>query len=298
MQQFAVQAQRVSLGRLGQFFAAGSLLTHGAVVHVVHGLVQLAALLPQAFSAILCGVVVLEQFAVGGILSQLRGAAVLLRHKEAELHRLGSAVRLGQAHCCGGAACGVLGLQLVDSCGQPGFFVGSQVTGQRRGLAQSTADRLTHDNRADARHRLAQSLGDRQVFLASGRHHSGGAGSEEVRPGGLGRQRVGQAGQQLADLAVLKIHTLESVDDAAVLHQHEVGVAAHQLRRHGVDDKVAHLVGAAEIKIHDAVTRLTAQVDQPPAGQVFAQQHAEARGRQRVFKAFFRQADAGRPAAG
>ena len=298
LQQLTVQAQRIGLGGLGQFLAAGGLLADGTVVHVVHSLVQFAALLPQAFGAVLGGVVVLQQFAVAGVLGQQRGAAVLLRHKEAELHRLGHAIRLGQAHRRGGATVGMFGLQLIDGGGKLGFFVNSQVAGQRRGLAQSAADGLPHDNRADTRHGLAQGLGDGQVLLAGSGHHGGGAGNEEVRPGGLGRQRVGQTGQQLADLAVLKIHTLEGIDDAAVLHQHQVGVASHQLRRHGVHDQVAHLVGAAEVKVDDAVARLPAQIDQAAAGQMLAQQHAEARGRKRVFKVLLGQADACRPAAG
>ena len=40
LQQLTVQAQRIGLGGLGQFLAAGGLLADGTVVHVVHSLVQ------------------------------------------------------------------------------------------------------------------------------------------------------------------------------------------------------------------------------------------------------------------
>ena len=131
LQQLTVQAQRIGLGGLGQFLAAGGLLADGTVVHVVHSLVQFAALLPQALGAVLGGVVVLQQFAVAGVLGQQRGATVLLRHKEAELHRFGHAVRLGQAHRRGGATVGMFGFQLIDGGGKLSFFVNSQVAGQR-----------------------------------------------------------------------------------------------------------------------------------------------------------------------
>ena len=71
----------------------------------------------------------------------------------------------------------------------------------------------------------------------------------------------------------------------------------HQLDRQRVGDEVAHLIGAAEIKIDDAVPRLAPQLDQTAACQVLAQQHAEARGVSGFFKAFPRQTDAGRAAA-
>ena len=122
--------------------------------------------------------------------------------------------------------------------------------------------------------------------------------SKKVRPRGLGRQRVGQTRQQLADLAVVKVHPLEGINDAPALHEHQIGVAAHQLNGQRVRDQVAHLVRAAEVKIDDAVPRLAAQLNEPPAGQVLAQQHTEARRRERVLEALLRQADAGRAAAG
>ena len=129
-------------------------------------------------------------------------------------------------------------------------------------------------------------------------HDGGGARLQKVRPRGLGRQRVGQTRQQLADLAVVKVHPLEGINDAPALHEHQIGVAAHQLDGQRVRDQVAHLVRAAEVKIDDAVPRLAAQLNEPPAGQVLAQQHTEARRRERVLEALLRQADAGRAAAG
>ena len=297
LQQFAVQPQRIGLGRLAQFLFAGRLLADSAVVHIVDSLVQLAALLAQALGTVLGGVVVLEHFTVAGVLRQNRCAAVLLRHKEAELHRLGCAVRLGQPHRSGGAAAGMLRLQLVDGRCQPCFFLGGQIAGQCRGLSQRAAGSLPHNDRADASHRLAEGLRNGEFLLTGGSHDGGSARLQKVRPCRLGRQRVGKARQQLADLAVVKIDPLQGINDAAVLDKHQIGVPPHQLDRQRVGDEVAHLIGAAEIKIDDAVPRLAPQLDQTAAGQVLAQQHAEARGRERVFKAFLCQTDAGRAAA-
>ena len=50
---------------------------------------------------------------------------------------------------------------------------------------------------------------------------------------------VGQTGQELTDIAVLEIHPLEGIDDLAVLHQHQIGVTAHQLGAEDVAHKVA-----------------------------------------------------------
>ena len=298
LQKLAVQAQRVGLGGLAQFLLPRGLLANGAVIHIVDGLVQLAAFLAQALGAVLRGVVVLEHLAVGRIPGQNRRAAVLLRHKEAELHGLRCAVRLGQTHRGGRAAVGVLVLQFVDGRGQPGLLLGGQVAGQRGRFPQCAADSLPHDNGADARHRLAERLCNGQVLLARSGHDGGGARLQKVRPRGLGRQRVGQTRQQLADLAVVKVHPLEGINDAPALHEHQIGVAAHQLDGQRIRDQVAHLVRAAEVKIDDAVPRLAAQLNEPPAGQVLAQQHTEARRRERVLEALLRQADAGRAAAG
>ena len=297
LQQFAVQPQRIGLGRLAQFLFAGRLLADSAVVHIVDRLVQLTALLAQALGAVLGGVIILQQLAVGGVLGQNGRAAVLLRHKEAEFHRLGRAVRLGQPHRRGDAAAGMLLLQLVNGRRQPCFFLGGQIACQRGRLTEGAADSLPHDDRADARHGLTQCLRDGQVFFAGRGHDGGGARLQKVRPCGLGRQRVGKARQQLADLAVVKIDPLQGINDAAVLDKHQIRVPPHQLDRQRVGDKVAHLIGAAEIKIDDAVPRLAPQLDQTAACQVLAQQHTEARRRERVFKAFPRQADAGRAAA-
>ena len=208
LQKLTVQPQRVGLSGLAQFLFAGCLFADGTIVHIMDGLVQLAALLAQALGAVLGGVVILEHFAVTRVLGQNRLAAVLLRDKEAELHRFGRTVRLGQPHRRRRAAVGVLVLQCIDGRRQVGFLVGSQVAGQRGGFPQGAADSLPHDDRANARHRFAQRLGHRQVLLAGGRHNRRSACLEEVRPRGLGRQRVGQAGQQLTDLAVVKVHTL------------------------------------------------------------------------------------------
>ena len=289
LQQLAVQAQGVGLFALGQFFAAGGLLAHSAVVQVVHGLIQFAAFLAQALGAVFGGVVVLQQFAVGQVARQPGGGAVLLRGKEAELGRLERAVRLGQAHGGGVAARGVLRLKGFERGGQRPALVFVQIAGGAGGIAAKGAPHgLAQYDRPHAADRLAQRFGDRQVAFAGGLRERGGADGEEIRLVRLGRQRIGKAGQQLADLAVLKIDALERVDDAAVLDEHQVGVAAHEFRRQRVGDKVAHLVGAAEIKKDDAVAGFHAQADQTAAGQVLAQQHAETGRGERVFKALLR----------
>ena len=97
--------------------------------------------------------------------------------------------------------------------------------------------------------------------------------------------------QELPDVAVLKIHPLERVDDLAVLHQHQIGVAAHQLSAEGVPDEVAHLVGALELEVYDAVARFHSDIQQLAAGQVLPHQHTEGGRRLRVLEALFGQAD-------
>ena len=191
----------------------------------------------------------------------------------------------------------MLRLQLVDGRCQPCFFLGGQIAGQRRGLSQRAAGSFPHNDRADAGHRLAEGLRNGEFLLARSGHDGSGARLQKVRPCRLGRQRVGKARQQLADLAVVKIDPLQGINDAATLDKHQIGVPPHQLDRQRVGDEVAHLIGAAEIKIDDAVPRLAPQLDQTAACQVLAQQHAEARGRKRVFKAFPCQTDTGRAAA-
>ena len=190
-------------------------------------------------------------------------------------------------------------LQVFD-CGAQGLLLRFvQVTGQQgRFAAKGTPHGLPRNNGADTANRFAQSRSHRQVFFAGSGHHGGGAGCQKIRLIGFGRQRIRQSGQQLADLAVLKIHALEGIDDLAALDQHQVGVTAHQLGSQGIGYQVAHLIGAQKVKKHNAVAGFHMQPCQTAAGQVFAQQHAKARRGERVFKAFFGQADTRRAAAG
>ena len=68
LQQLAVQAQGIGFFTLGQFLPPGGLFAHSAFVQVMHRFVQLAALLLQPLGAVLGGVIILQQLAVGGVL--------------------------------------------------------------------------------------------------------------------------------------------------------------------------------------------------------------------------------------
>ncbi len=189
-------------------------------------------------------------------------------------------------------------LQLVDCCHQAALLLIGQLVGGQVFAVKGAPCGFAADHRADTGHRLVQGIRHRQVPLAGRCHDGRAAHQQKIRAGGFGRRGVGQARQQLPDVAVLKIHPLEGVDDFAVLHQHQIGVAAHQLGAQGVAHKVAHLVGALEIKVDDAVARLHVHIQQPAAGQVLAHQHTEGGRRLRVFKGLFGQAHPGGTAAG
>ena len=192
----------------------------------------------------------------------------------------------------------MLGFQLFDGVQQAALAGLVQFAGGLLLGAEGPPGCLAADHRAHPRHRPAEGGGHRQVLLAGGRHDGGGAGGQEVGPGRLGRDGVSQARQQLPDLAVLKVHPLEGVDDPPVLDQHQIGVAAHQLGAQGVGDQVPHLVGAQEIEVDDPVPRLHPDGGQAAAGQVLAHQHAEGGRGLGVLEALAGQADPGRPAAG
>ena len=154
------------------------------------------------------------------------------------------------------------------------------------------------DHRPYTGHRLVQRICHRQLPLTGCCHDGRAAHQQKIRPCGLGRRGVGQARQQLPDIAVLKIHPLEGVDNFAALHQHKVGVASHQLSAQGIAHKVAHLVGALKIKVDDAVARFHVHIQQSAAGQVLADEHTEGGRRLGVFKGLLGQAHPGRAAAG
>ena len=154
------------------------------------------------------------------------------------------------------------------------------------------------DHRPYAGHRLVQGVCHRQFPLTGCRHDGCAAHQQKIRPCRLGRRGVGQARQQLPDVAVLKIHPLEGVNNFAALHQYKVGVAPHQLSTQGIAHKVAHLVGALKIKVDDAVARLHVHIQQSAAGQVLAHEHTEGGRRLGVFKGLLGQTHPGRAAAG
>ncbi len=128
---------------------------------------------------------------------------------------------------------------------------------------------LAADYRADTGHRFVQGVCHRQVALAGRRHDGRRADGQKIRPGRLGGRGVGQAGQELTDIAVLEIHPLQSIDDLAVLHQHQIGVTAHQLGAEDVAHQVAHLVGTLELEVDDPVARLHPDVQQTPPVRCF-----------------------------
>ena len=154
------------------------------------------------------------------------------------------------------------------------------------------------DHRADACHRLVQGVRHRQVPLTGRRHDGRRTDRQKIGPGRLGGRGIGQTGQELTDIAVLKIHPLEGVDDLSILHQHQIGVAAHQLRAEDVPHKVAHLVGALELEVDDAVARLHPDVQQTSAGEMLSHQHTEGGRRFGVLEALLGQADSCRAAPG
>ena len=189
-------------------------------------------------------------------------------------------------------------LQLVDRRHQAALLGIGQLVGGQVLAVKGAPCGFAADHRPYAGHRLVQRVRHRQLPL-TGRCHDGcAAHQQKIRAGGLGRRSVGQARQQLPDVAVLKIHPLEGIDDLAALHQHKVGVASHQLRAQGIAHKVAHLVGALKIKVDDTVARLHVHIQQSAAGQVLAHEHTEGGRRLGVFKGLLGQAHPGRAAAG
>ena len=259
----------------------------------MHGLVQLLALGAQALGAVLLGIVALEQSVEGRPLFYNIGIAVLQGPEEGELHRL--AVR--GCHAAGTAAVVVELLQLINGGHQLPLLRIVQLVGQQVFPVEGAPGGFPADHRADTGHGLVQGIGHKQVPLTGRRHDRRGAHLQKVGAGRFGRDGVGQARQQLPDIAVLKIHPLEGINDLAVLHQHQIGVAAHQLSAEDVLHQVTHLVGALEGKVHDAVTRLHLHIQQPAAGQMLAHQHTEGGRCLGVLEALFGQADPGRAAA-
>ena len=255
---------------------------------------QVAALLAQALGPVLAAVVGLQHLAEAVV--ELQAAlAVLGEGGEAELHRF-SLVVGGKAGPAPRQPVGVDGLEGRRQRGAPVLV---QLAGQQGGLpAEGAEHSLPQHHRPHAGAALDERLMQRQVQLAGGLHQLGGGHGAEVRLGGLGGQGVGQARQQLADVGILKVHPLEGVDDAAVLGEHQIGIAAHQLHGQHILHQVAHLVGAQKAQEHQPVPRLHLHGGEPPAGEVLAQQHAEAGRRLGILEGLLGQADAGGAAAG
>ena len=286
-QQFAVKAELFAPAAGGKLFLTGRLLADGALVHIVDGLVELLALGAQALGAVFLGVIAFQHRVEGGPLLDAVFLAVLPGAEEGVLHRL--AVRSGDA---ARTAARVVDLfQLVDGRHQPDLLGLRQLVGQQMFSVKGAPCGLAADHRADTGHRFVQGVCHRQVALAGRRHDGRRADGQKIRPGRLGGRRVGQAGQELTDIAVLEIHPLEGIDDLAVLHQHQIGVTAHQLGAEDVAHKVAHLVGTLELEVDDPVARLHPDVQQTPAGEMLTHQHTERGRRLGVFEALLGQAD-------
>ena len=293
-QQLAVQAQLFAFAAGSKLFLPCCLLAQSAVVHIVHRLVQLLALGAQTLGAVLLGVVALQHRVEGRPLPDGVLLAVLLRAEEGILHRL--AVRRGDAART--AALCVQLLQLVNCRHQAALLGIGQLVGGQMFSVKGAPCGFAADHRPYAGHRLVQRVRHRQLPLTGCCHNGRTAYQQKVRAGRLGGCGVGQTRQQLPDVAVLKIHPLEGIDDLAALHQHKVGVASHQLSAQGIAHKVAHLVGALKIKIDDTVARLHVHIQQSAAGQVLAHEHTEGGRRLGVFKGLLGQAHPGRAAAG
>ena len=101
-------------------------------------------------------------------------------------------------------------LQLVDDGHQLPLLRIIQLVGQQVFPVEGAPGGFPADHRADTGHGLVQSIGHRQVPLTGRRHDRRGAHLQKVRAGRFGRNGIGQARQQLPDIAVLKIHPLEA----------------------------------------------------------------------------------------
>ena len=248
----------------------------------------------QAFRAVLLSVVALQHGVEGGPFLYNIFFAVLLRAEEGILDGLSA----GVGDAAGRTAGCVLFLQLVDGSHKLALLFLGQLIGGQMFAVKGTPCSFAADHRANTGHGLVEGICHRQISLAGCCHDGRTAHQQEVRSCRLGRRGVGQARQQLAHIAVLKIHPLEGIDDLAVLHQHQIGVTAHQLGAEDVAHKVSHLIGTLELEVDDPVARLHPDVQQTPAGEMLAHQHTERGRRLGVFEALLGQADSRRAAPG
>ena len=300
-QKLTVNAQFLRGRTLRLFLPAGGGFAHGTLVQIVHGLCQIAALLTQALRLVLGCVVALQQFRIAAVFHKIR-PAVLRQRQKAEFHR--APVHHNRHRR---AAVRVSRLNKGHRLQQSRLFLLRHPAGGHVPPAESAVRGFAANHRAHAARCLDECLRYGQFFLRHRRHDARRADAQKRRLLRLGRQRVSKARQKLPNLAVLKVHAFERVDDLPLrrrvcrvfrLHQHQVGIPAHQLGRHRVHHDVAHFVGALEVKKQNALVRQRAHLQQPSAREMLAQQHAKRGRRLRILKRLFCQARAGRAAAG
>ena len=120
-----------------------------------------------------------------------------------------------------------------------------------------------------------------------------------VLPGLLGGQVVIETGQHLALGGHLKVHTAETVDDAAVAAaENQVGVAADGLQNQGIAALLAPLVGGVDVQRDHPLQRCLGHFYDTAPGQVFSQQHTEHGGLGGVVPQQGRHVEAGLVGAG
>ena len=174
-------------------------------MHIAHRFKQLLALLAQALGAVLGGIIIFQQLAVAGKGFLHSAFAILGQGQKAVLHRtaIGSVYRGGHAPLLVNAA------HLIQRCTQL-LLLGCIHARRRNGrfVAKCAERRLAAHHRPHAAGAFEQRIRHGKLLLHGRRHQTGAAQTEKVRPGRCGGQRVFQARQQLANLAVFKIHTL------------------------------------------------------------------------------------------
>lgn len=152
---------------------------------------------------------------------------------------------------------------------------GFQVSAVQRIVFRLAAGQRTH-----AQNRIQKRFGNIPVALRhDSLHHLGHIRFQKIQLFGLRRrQLIGHTRQDLPHRAHLRIDAFDRVDDLSVLiHQHDVGVASHDLHRQSQLHQIAHLVDRLEHQMQDAVHPHLLDADKARRAQMFSQQHTEHR---------------------